>query len=227
MKKPLHILGACKMKIDAIADTHGLVSLHGILGDSKADMLILAGDFTRNTKAGSVYNIIQEIVALPHKHKLIVPGNHDGMFEHFSYDWDKHNIDFLTHGTNYLNGILFACSAYTPKFCDWWFMRDEKTLNDMWERFIPRCGYGHTAREIDVLVTHGPPHGILDKNMDGHHCGSTSLRDRLPDIAPKIHIFGHIHEAFGHTKIGDTDYYNVSVLDGHYDHVNPVTRIEL
>ncbi|WP_413944773.1 hypothetical protein [Bdellovibrio sp. HCB-162] len=42
--------------------------------------------------------------------------------------------------------------------------------------------------EVDILVTHSPPFGILDA---GH--GSQSLRERVLKVRPKVHIFGHNH----------------------------------
>jgi len=47
-----------------------------------------------------------------------------------------------------------------------------------------------------------PPYGILDviapKDVS---VGSKRLRDAVKIMKPKIHIFGHIHESYGHRKI--------------------------
>jgi len=48
-----------------------------------------------------------------------------------------------------------------------------------------------------VLVTHGPAYGTLDRVHTGQHVGSTSLRDLVRRTAPRAHIHGHIHQAFG------------------------------
>ncbi len=50
-----------------------------------------------------------------------------------------------------------------------------------------------------VLVTHGPPHGILD-DAGGYRgtggsspAGCEALRDRVRELRPRLHVFGHIH----------------------------------
>lgn len=70
--------------------------------------------------------------------------------------------------------------------------------------------------EIDLLITHGPPLDILDTDREGIHAGCPELRKRVLEIKPKTHIFGHIHNGYGHVKIGETDFYNVSLLDEAY-----------
>lgn len=63
---------------------------------------------------------------------------------------------------------------------------------------------------MDVLITHCPPFGILDKSNKDKNGGSKALRAISLDRKPKYHIFGHIHEANGMQKIGDTMYLNVA-----------------
>ena len=68
---------------------------------------------------------------------------------------------------------------------------------------------------MDVLITHCPPYGILDV-VDGEHQGSSSLMERVMQIKPKYHIFGHIHEGYGKYEENGTTFLNVSVLDSWY-----------
>jgi len=46
-------------------------------------------------------------------------------------------------------------------------------------------------------MTHGPPHKILDFTTSQDHAGCESLLARLPTLRPRLHLFGHIHEAHG------------------------------
>ena len=213
------------MKIDCISDTHGLVKLSDLKWSDDADMLIIAGDFTRNTKAGSVYSILEEIAELPHKYKVVIAGNHDGLFSVFQPDWKSLGITYLENNIVEIEGLRIAGSPYTPKFCNWWFMKSESELFDMWDNMMDD--------NIDILVMHGPPLGILDKNGI-ERCGSSSLKAIVEKYKPRVCVFGHIHEGFGHFSKGFGHssnefghFYNVSVLDGDYEHVNPVTTIEL
>jgi hypothetical protein len=56
--------------------------------------------------------------------------------------------------------------------------------------------------DIDILVTHGPPYGVLDKTDRGECVGSHSLLRRLGGfLSPRLHVFGHIHESYGQTVL--------------------------
>ena len=50
---------------------------------------------------------------------------------------------------------------------------------------------------VDHSLTHGPPHNILDETGPGNRAGCKALASRLPQLQPRLHIFGHIHEAHG------------------------------
>ncbi|RWX45341.1 hypothetical protein VT98_13313, partial [Candidatus Electrothrix communis] len=63
---------------------------------------------------------------------------------------------------------------------------------------------------IDILVTHTPPSGILDRNGPVSH-GCTDLAAAVATLKPKYHIFGHIHNRHGAVKHGETWYINGNV----------------
>ncbi|OAP55370.1 hypothetical protein AYL99_10343 [Fonsecaea erecta] len=106
------------------------------------------------------------------------------------------------------NGARLAvyASAYQPEFCNWAFGYPRSV-----DRFNhnPRPGGGGTGPEcpvpdhgeIDIMVTHGPPHGILDRvwrgGVAGEGVGCDHLRRAVERCRPRIHCFGHIHEAWG------------------------------
>jgi Icc-related predicted phosphoesterase len=74
-------------------------------------------------------------------------------------------------------------------------------------RFIPS--------NIDILVTHCPPKGILD---DNGRWGCPILRELIEDAEPKMHLFGHCHETAGEkVKVGKTEFWNVGKIKEHYD----------
>ena len=77
---------------------------------------------------------------------------------------------------------------------------------------------------IDILVTHGPPFGVLDRVASGHHVGSRALAAASARVRPQLHVFGHIHEARGREGTSC----NVSVVDEHYrPYALPLTVLEL
>jgi Icc-related predicted phosphoesterase len=82
---------------------------------------------------------------------------------------------------------LFFGSPYTPTFGNWYFMKSKEIIHKYWEQM---------EEGIDVLITHGPPYGILDlvDNFEFKQAGCTSLLNHVYRIKPKFHIFGHIHD---------------------------------
>lgn len=65
--------------------------------------------------------------------------------------------------------------------------------------------YEH-VRDVDILITHTPPYelGGLDRIHNGTSVGCQELTRRLTAahdhkdaLHPKLHVFGHIHEARG------------------------------
>jgi len=72
-------------------------------------------------------------------------------------------------------------------------------------------------KNIDILLCHQPPYGYLDKvnfqgapkHWKGKHAGSKVILDYIKKEQPKYVFCGHIHEAKGKKKIGQTEVYNV------------------
>ncbi len=50
---------------------------------------------------------------------------------------------------------------------------------------------------VDIIMTHGPPYGILDRTKEWQNVGCEALLGALIRAKPKLHCFGHIHEAMG------------------------------
>ncbi|SFS33448.1 hypothetical protein SAMN05660206_101200 [Sphingobacterium wenxiniae] len=67
--------------------------------------------------------------------------------------------------------------------------------------------------DTDILITHGPPFGILDETVYGKRTGGEELLLRVYQVKPKYHIFGHIHEDHGSFTKGETTFINNSILD--------------
>ena len=73
--------------------------------------------------------------------------------------------------------------------------------------------YAQIPEDIDVLVTHGPPYGILDSSPDsGMHSGCRELFDAVMRVRPKLHVFGHVHGAHGIFQTDQTTFVNAALL---------------
>jgi Icc-related predicted phosphoesterase len=115
-------------------------------------------------------------------------------------------------------GIKFYGLSWSILYGQWAYMLPERELANQWSN-IPS--------DTDVLVTHGPPYGLLYQNGHGNPCGSESLREKVMEIKPKLHCFGHIHESHSYDKIGQTWFVNAAICDGLYDPINKPIVVEI
>lgn len=51
--------------------------------------------------------------------------------------------------------------------------------------------------DVDVVMTHSPPRGILDYTDSRSRAGILTLFEAVARAKPQVHCFGHIHEAWG------------------------------
>ena len=119
-----------------------------------------------------------------------------------------------------IDGIKFFGSAYTPKYGTWAFMNTEEQAKRYWE---------NAPLDVDVLVTHGPPKGVLDMTILGDHAGSQALFDYVKKVNPHYHFFGHIHEAYGvdiYTSC-KTVFINACVLDEKYKSLHQPIKLPI
>jgi len=194
------------VRVVCISDTHLETNL--VIPDG--DLLIHAGDALSRGTFDELLQFNTWLGTLPHKHKVYVPGNHDIYVEAFPEIARKAltNATMLIDEEVNIEGLRIYGSPWTPTFYDWAFMKPDIKLAHVWHN-IPE--------NLDILITHGPPYSILDKNSRGDLCGSKTLYKAVKDKSPKFHIFGHIHHSSGIERIEDTMFINAAVLDDRYD----------
>lgn len=187
------------MIIDCIADTHGhYPKLEG------GDLLIVAGDLTARDTIVQHAHFADWLCKQNYRKKVVIAGNHDTILEDgYIYgqgytfktiDGEGIKFDFLCDSGTEFEGLKIWGSPWTLKFkgmnpaCMAFTCDTEEELAKKWE-MIPD--------DVDILVTHSPPHGILDWNKNGVQCGSTSLFEKSRKLTNlKLFCFGHIHEAY-------------------------------
>lgn len=181
-----------KLKVVSISDTH---NQHEKVMLPEGDVLCHSGDFTNDGSWKQYKEFVGWLKHQPFKHKLICPGNHDLVCQTNESQCkdlaEANGIRLLVDDEIVIDGHKFYGSPYTKMFSDWAFEYRELELVELFER-IPE--------DTQVLITHGPPAHILDKNSNGHSCGSRALYNRLhykniPSLS--YVLFGHIHESFG------------------------------
>ncbi len=201
------------MKVIAISDTHGY---HDLLTLPSGDVLIHAGDVSSQGSKQEVQDFLQWFSDLNYEHKIFIAGNHDFFFERADSDMITYiipdNVIYLNDSGISIGGLNIWGSPVTPWFFDWAFNRHRGAdIKKHWD-LIPQ--------NTDILITHGPVYGVLDRTIHGQRVGCEVLKEAIHVIKPKIHIFGHIHESYGQVQTMDTLYINASVLDVQYRLVN-------
>lgn len=208
------------MKIHAISDLHGYQPKA-----PNGDVLVIAGDCTARDTPKCWNKFAQYVNGLEYRHIILVGGNHDGALQHHKDETlalfnDK--VIYLEDTAITLDGIKYYGSPWTQTFFDWHFMKNPIQMRDFWDQ-IPI--------DTDVLITHGPPHGILDKGINGRF-GDKWLAYNINRVKPMVHIFGHIHESRGEDEDAwdisgkrTTKYYNVSYCDEKYQETGKFVKI--
>ena len=208
------------MKIVCISDTHNASLLK--INPPEGDLLIHAGDATMRGSELEVEIFNNQLGMIKDRYThgiLFTPGNHDWYFE-MNYESSYvnkakiiTNAQCLIHESIEIDGVKIFMSPYTPRFCDWAFNVDRGPhLAKLWSE-IPK--------DTDVLVTHGPPKGVLDWAVaDDSHVGCEDLLRITRKTALKYHIFGHLHESYGEVTQGGTTFVNCAILDERYQVCN-------
>ena len=197
------------MKIVCFSDTHGF---HGICEIPECDILIFAGDYSGLSDILSTMSFAQWMQNQPAKHKIVVPGNHDYYVNYG--EWGDAHV--LIGDTVTIEGIKFFGSPYTPEFCGWNYMKSYPQMQELYTKF---------PEDVDFLITHGAPYGILDEYQK-ENIGCKVLKEYVAKVKPKYHVFGHIHNT-GHISTENTEFYNVSLLDHSYNLVYNLTVLEI
>lgn len=182
-----------KLRIVAISDTHGR---HDELDVPPGDVLLHAGDLLMKGTLDELRDAARWLGRQPHTHKLLVGGNHDFCLEPGTSSRDTalalledHGVTWLEDQSATIEGFTFYGSPWQPEFHNMAFnLPRGAPLAAVWSK-IP-VG-------VDVLLTHTPPARILDRTFLRLRPGCKDLTDALERVRPKLHVFGHIHEAHG------------------------------
>ncbi|KAK4862642.1 hypothetical protein LT330_002775 [Penicillium expansum] len=93
---------------------------------------------------------------------------------------------------------LYA-SPYQPEFYNWAFgyPRDQDRYNPAPATQTQPQNPIPDYPAIDILLTHGPPAGVLDQVPPDLNVGCEHLLRAVRRAKPRLHLFGHIHEGWG------------------------------
>lgn len=212
------------MKLVCISDTHGD---HEQLVLPAGDVLIHAGDLTAHGTQLETLAFMRWFGQQDFAHKVCVAGNHDTFMESepaLAAEFARENgVCLLNDSGCRIGQLTLWGSPITPRFLNWSFMRDPGESIEAHWNLIPK--------DTDVLITHGPPHGILDEvireDKEFEHTGCPSLLARIREVSPLVHLFGHIHEARGRVDADKLSYINVATMNKGYRIEHEPVSIEL
>ena len=217
------------MKIMFLSDTHGrhleITELYGEL--PYVDIIVHSGDCTRYGEFEETDLFMNWFSKQNSKHKVLVAGNHDFVLQQMDRrNWllaNNYGVTYLEDSFINIDGIGIYGSPWSPVFGMWAFMKNRNAeLDEVWQK-VPTDG------SVDLLVTHTPRYGRFDVSVRGNYnVGCEMLANRINDIHPKVHVFGHIHECGGMIK-EETEVplegmisLNASLLNIRYVLANPI-----
>lgn len=205
-----------------LSDTHGLEFGPDEIPRQHADVAIHCGDLTEESKLQEFRASIRLLKEIDAPLKLVIAGNHDSTMDIPAFkkkvadatpvldpvlvrevsgdygearqifeDAKAAGIIFLDEGNHCFtlaNGakLTVYASPCTPSLGDWGF------------QYPPTLGHNfEIAAGVDVVITHGPPKGILDYTDAKQRAGCPDLFAAVARARPRLHCFGHIHEGWG------------------------------
>ena len=194
------------MKIVCISDTH---NRHAELRLPPSDVLVHAGDYSMRGHDAESEAYLNWFAAQPHRHKILIAGNHDFIFEkrrQKARAMVPAGVIYLEDEGINLDGVRFWGSPVTPIFEDWAFMHGAAAIGTYWDAILD---------DTNVLITHGAAYRALDRVLPhGDQVGCPRLRQALESpLCPKLHVFGHIHEGYRQLVDGGLTSVNASFLD--------------
>jgi hypothetical protein len=156
-----------------------------------------------------------------HAAKIVIAGNHDFCFDHDHFPILKasHGLRADYYPIDPKSALSAACylqdqgiilcgykvwgTPWIPKYSNTAFsIRKDAPMLAAKREGIPS--------DTEILMTHCPPQGILDLTRKGTNGGCSLLAEHIGRVNPIVHVFGHIHEGYGSTRILDTLFINAA-----------------
>ena len=199
-----------ELKVLCISDTHGMAG-HLDLFEEEGDIFIHAGDFTVYCPLEQVYEFCEFLDRLKFRHKIVICGNHEVHFDEKLEPESskrkrqhpcevirsltkktsnelkeilKKHCTYLEHELVEIEGLKIFGSPYTALHGETAFSYERENGKAVWGNIMP----------VVILATHAPPYEIFDVGkVQDKHLGCKYLLEKVLEIKPRLHVFGHIH----------------------------------
>lgn len=202
-----------KVRIVCISDTH---CLNPQVPDG--DLLLHTGDMTNNGTFDELQALLDWLKSLPHRHKVVIAGNHDDLLDTAFVDGRPHRemgphdkVPGRTRADLDWGDIVYLENSSTTVTIDAYAHKEapKRTLKIFGSPLTPIIPdnpiyafqydpatqdpwAGLIPNDADIVLTHGPPKFHLDLNRGCAHLLREVWRAR-----PPLMVWGHWHAAHG------------------------------
>lgn len=195
------------MKIVAISDTHNHHKM--LLNFPSGDILIHCGDFSDICTKKDLDSFSDWFQQQEFEYKILVFGNHDIVTDEKFYEdnwkrfhdqkvelpqdyWSRKGIitlvgESITLWVGSEKVKIWGHPGLNPMQNNWaWSLENFQESDKLWNS-IPN--------DVDIIITHSPPYGILDRTDRGTHIGNEEYSSWLLKNSNKrlFCFFGHMH----------------------------------
>lgn len=203
------------VKVVCISDTHNTKP-----DIPSGDLLLHAGDLTEWGTFDEIQDQLHWLNSQPHRHKIIIAGNHDILFDDSFIDRNVERFgDYRSAGKTAedldFGSLIYlqdeAVTVVVPVASDEKHGPSDRKLKIYGCPTTPLYGLsafqkprdediwsGKVPKDTDILLTHGPPYRHLD---GGLFSGCQFLAQELARVRPRLVVFGHIHVGHGREDI--------------------------
>lgn len=192
------------MRLVIVSDTH---CRHEELGTLESDVLIHCGDMLDlfDEAPGQIEAVDAWFGKQAFDLILCTGGNHDFALERKRLLGQPFvNATYLEDSGFDYHGVKFWGAPWVPDLREHAFYQSPEGLAEAWAA-IPG--------DVDVLITHTPPYGVLDRSRNGESRGCPGLLSEMGRLNLRLHCFGHVHASAGRINKGRTEYVNASSVD--------------
>ncbi|KAK4676694.1 hypothetical protein QC764_402460 [Podospora pseudoanserina] len=205
---------AIKTSFFILSDSHAEKGL--AIPNVPVDVAIHCGDLTEDSKIHEFQTSLDLLRHIDAPLKLIIAGNHDFTLDKTAFEkkvaefqqlylariqistkpnmkMSSEDVVFLGKGIHSFalrNGakLTVYASPFTPSLeaDDWGFSTNEERNHEF-----------NIPSDVDIVLTHGPPNGILDRAASKQRLGCEHLFAAVARARPKMHCFGHAHNGWG------------------------------
>ncbi|MGR3713465.1 MAG: metallophosphoesterase family protein [Shimia sp.] len=188
------------MKVLAFSDLHRAAPAARKLVEMsrEADLVIAAGDFTNHQIDLEGALALLDGIAAP---LVMVPGNNESEADLRALA-PKDAVVLHGQAAEVARLRLFGLGYAVPvtPFTDWSCDLSEEAASEM----LSGCG------DVDILISHSPPKGVVDVTSKGVSLGSTAVLEAIMRAMPPLVVCGHIHDCWGQSaSVGDSRVVNL------------------